>query len=137
VVGDVSWGLRCSVPIQKGQVVLELSGELLDEDALIQRADKRFVASLDAAAAHRGASSRTQQQSVRIPHHARQTAQHTRHVLARTPHRTCQHVIRIGPVLTSADIGVTPPHTSLSTTAEHPLVTWTVPRAPLRLPPSA
>jgi hypothetical protein len=62
------------VPIQKGQVVMELSGEMLDEEMLIKRADKRFVALLDEAAPPRkGISSRAAapplQQSVRgAPH---------------------------------------------------------------------
>ena len=45
--GDPTWGLRCTADIQKGSVVLEVVGELLDEEALGALLDKRFTVSLD------------------------------------------------------------------------------------------
>ena len=45
--GDPSWGLRCMHDIQKGQVVLEVCGELLDEDQYNALPDKRFTVSLE------------------------------------------------------------------------------------------
>ena len=57
--GEPGWGVRCAVPLDKGQAVLEVTGEWLVEAQHEARIDRRFMLPLDQRAARRDGSSAT------------------------------------------------------------------------------
>jgi len=51
--GEPGWGVRCSTALEKGQVVVEVTGEWLNEEAHKSRTDVRFMLPLDDKTARR------------------------------------------------------------------------------------
>jgi hypothetical protein len=51
--GEPGWGVRCSTALEKGQVVVEVTGEWLNEEAHKNRTDVRFTLPIDDKTARR------------------------------------------------------------------------------------